>query len=386
MAEVQNVFLNSFNQYKNNHFVSTEDFKVAKAIMECRTSSLGGHLDKCPSCNYSRPSYNSCRNRHCPKCQTIKKEQWISKRKSDLLEVKHFHVVFTIPSELNSLVLQNRRKLYSLLFSATAQTVKELTEDPKYLGATIGFMSILHTWGSNLSFHPHIHVVPTSGGYTSDGKWKDSRGNFFLPVKVLSKLFRGKFLHGCRALYANGEINYKGNNVNDSSLKSFNSLIDLCYKKDWVVYAKVPFGGAEGTFEYLGRYTHRIAISNSRIINTNDTHTTFSWKDYKDSSTKKEMTVTNEEFIRRFLLHVLPLGFTRIRHYGLYSSRSKSKRLESYCMAIAIKHKRKPKIKKKKQVESPIEIIFKILGRDPRCCPVCGSLLKQEGLARASPA
>jgi hypothetical protein len=157
MSEVQNVFLNSFDQYKDNHFVSTEDLKVANAIMACRTSSLGGHLDKCPSCDYSRPSYNSCRNRHCPKCQTMKKEQWISKRKSDLLEVKHFHVVFTIPSELNSLVLQNRRKLYSLLFSSTAQTVKELTEDPKYLGATIGFMSILHTWGSNLSFHPHIH-------------------------------------------------------------------------------------------------------------------------------------------------------------------------------------------------------------------------------------
>jgi hypothetical protein len=384
MSEVQNVFLNSFDQYKNNHVVSSEDLKVAKAIMECRTSSLGGHLDKCPSCDYSRPSYNSCRNRHCPKCQTLKKEQWIAKRKTDLLDVKHFHVVFTIPSELNSLVLQNRKQLYTLLFRATAQTIKELTEDPKYLGATIGFMSILHTWGSNLSFHPHIHVVPTSGGISRDSKWKDSRGKFFLPVKVLSKLFRGKFLYGCRQLYSNGKIKYNSKKVKDSSLKSFNSLIDVCYKKDWVVYAKAPFGGAEGTFEYLGRYTHRIAISNNRIIKVNDTHTTFSWKDYKDNSTKKEMTVTNEEFIRRFLLHVLPLGFTRIRYYGLYSPRSKSKRLEQYCMAIAIKHKRKPK--KKKQVKSSIEILCRILGRDPRCCPVCGSLLKQEGLARASPA
>ncbi len=387
MYEVQDVFLSSFERFKNNNFVSLMGQKVANAIMKCRTASLGGHVDVCPSCDYARPSYNSCKNRHCPKCQTVKKEKWIGKRKEDMLGVKHFHTVLTIPSELNSLVLQNPRKLFSLLFSCAAVTVKELTESSKYLGATVGFTSILHTWGSNMSFHPHIHMVVTAGGITADGRWKNTRGKFFLPVRVISDLFRGKFLAGCRALYDKGELSYKGSNCNALSHRAFGDLLDCCYKKDWVVYAKEPFGGAEGAFEYLGRYTHRIAISNSRIVRTDDNCTTFTWKDYKDNSTMKEMTVGNDEFIRRFLLHVLPYGFTRIRHYGLYSSRSKTARLALYRIALAVKHRNRPKKKKKqKQAETPFEIVLRILGRDPRNCPKCGSLLNQEALARASPA
>jgi len=386
MYEVQDVFLSSFERFKNNNFVSLMGQKVANAIMRCRTASLGGHVDVCPSCDYARPSYNSCKDRHCPKCQTVKKEKWIGKRKEDMLEVKHFHTVLTIPSELNSLVLQNPRKLFSLLFSCAAAAVKELTESPKYLGATIGFTSILHTWGSNMSFHPHIHMVVTAGGITPDGFWKPTRGKFFLPVRVISDLFRGKFLAGCRALYDKGELSFKGANGNALSHRAFRDLLDSCYKKDWVVYAKVPFNGAEGAFEYLGRYTHRIAISNSRLVAVTDKYTTFTWKDYKDDGKRKEMTLSNEEFLRRFLLHVLPYGFTRIRHYGLYSSRSKTARLELYRMALALKHHKKPGKKKKKQAETPFEIVLRILGRDPRRCPTCGSLLNQEALARASPA
>jgi hypothetical protein len=261
MAEVQDVFLASFDEYRGSHLVPLQAQKTAKAIMECRTEALGGHSDVCPDCGYSHQSYNSCRNRHCPKCQTVKKEQWIGKRKQDVLDVKHFHTVFTIPAQLNALVLQNPRKLYELLFRASSETVKELTTDAKYLGATVGFMSILHSWGSNMSFHPHIHMVVTAGGIAPDGRWKPSRGRFFLPVKVLSSLFRGKFLSGCRDLYARDELSLKGENGNAVSRNAFSSLVDACYKKDWVVYSKEPFHGAEGVFEYLGRYTHRLVLS-----------------------------------------------------------------------------------------------------------------------------
>ena len=247
-------------------------------------------------------------------------------------------------------------------------------------------MSILHSWGSNMSFHPHIHMVVTAGGIAPDGRWKPTRGRFFLPVKVLSCLFRGKFLSGCKGLYAKGELSLKGENGNTVSRNAFSSLIDACFKKDWVVYSKQPFNGAEGVFEYLGRYTHRLVISNNRILSVEKGMTSFLWKDYKDESKLKETTLSNEEFIRRFLLHVLPHGFTRIRHYGLYSSRNKSKRLELYRMALAARFRSKRNKKKDKKLETPFEIVLRILGRDPRFCPRCGSLLNQQALARASPA
>nr|WP_321262382.1 IS91 family transposase [uncultured Sphaerochaeta sp.] len=380
------MFLASFDEYRSSHFVPLQAQKIAKAIMECRTGALGGHSDVCTDCGYSHQSYNSCRNRHCPKCQTVKKEQWIGRRKQDVLDVKHFHTVFTIPAQLNALVMQNPRKLYELLFRASSETVKELTTDPKYLGATVGFMSILHSWGSNMSFHPHIHMVVTAGGIAPDGRWKPSRGRFFLPVKVLSSLFRGKFLSGCRDLHDKGELSLKGENGNAVSRNAFSSLVDACYKKDWVVYSKEPFHGAEGVFEYLGRYTHRLVISNNRILSVEKGMTSFLWKDYKDESKLKETTVSNEEFIRRFLLHVLPHGFTRIRHYGLYSSRNKSLRLGLYHMALAARYRNKPRKRKDRQIETPFEIVARILGRDPRTCPRCGSLLNQQSLARASPA
>lgn len=384
MAEVQDVFLSSFDEYSSHHFVTLQAGKVAKAIMGCRTSQLGGHLDVC-DCGYEHPSYNSCRNRHCPKCQTVKKEQWVGKRKDEMLDERHLHTVFTIPAELNALVLQNQRVLYDLLFSASAQTVKDLAADPRHLGATPGFTAILHTWGSNMSFHPHIHMVLTSGGLTGDGRWKGG-GEFLFPVKVLSRLFRGKFISGCRALYDKGRIELRGENGNKVSRRSFSALLDDCTSKEWVVYSKAPFNGAEGVFEYLGRYTHRSVISNNRIVSVEDGLTTFMWKDYRDESKLKPTTLKSVEFIRRFLLHVLPHGFTRIRHYGLYASRDKGSRLDLCRAALAVSGRKKRRCKEPKPAESSFDIVVRVLGRDPRFCPRCGSPLAQLPLSRAAPA
>ncbi len=384
MAEVQDVFLSSFDEYSSHHFVPLQAGKVAKAIMGCRTSQLGGHLAVC-DCGYEHPSYNSCRNRHCPKCQTVKKEQWVGKRKDEMLDERHLHTVFTIPAELNALVLQNQRVLYDLLFSASAGTVKDLAADPRHLGATAGFTSILHTWGSNMSFHPHIHMVLTAGGLTDDGRWKGG-GEFLFPVKVLSRLFRGKFISGCRALYGKGRIELWGENGNKVSRGSFSALLDDCMSKEWVVYSKAPFNGAEGVFEYLGRYTHRSVISNNRIVSVEDGLTTFMWKDYRDESKLKPTTLKSVEFIRRFLLHVLPHGFTRIRHYGLYASRDKGRRLDLCRAALAASGRKRQRCKEPKPAESPFEIVVRVLGRDPRFCPRCGSPLAQLPLSRAAPA
>ena len=380
MAEVQDIFLSSFANYGSNHRVPSIAQKAAQAIMACRTAALGGHRDICPDCGYERNSYNSCRNRHCPKCQTLKKEQWIGKRCEDVLDVHHFHAVFTFPSVLNQIVMQNLTALYRVLFKTAADTIKELAADPNYLGCVPGFTSILHTWGQNLSFHPHIHMVITGGGMTPESTWKSAGKKFFLPVKVLSRLFRGKFLSELIKLYDTGSVTYRGKNGNKVSHQTFNTLMETCYAKDWCVYCKKPFKGTKGVFAYLGRYTHRIAISNNRILAVNNGITRFSWRDYAKANQIKVTEVTNEEFIRRFLLHVLPQGFTRIRHYGLYASKNKTTKLEVCRKAIG--SKRKPK----KPVEAPIELICRLLGRDVRLCPKCGSSLEQHALARASPA
>jgi hypothetical protein len=380
MAEVQDIFAASFADYSRTHFVSTIAQKAAQAIISCRTAALGGHVDSCPDCGYERNSYNSCRNRHCPKCQTLKKEQWIGKRCEDILDIRHFHIVFTIPAELYRIVMQNPVTLYGLLFKSTADTIKELAADPKHLGAVPGFTSILHTWGQNLLFHPHIHMVATGGGLSSDGKWKYSSKKFFLPVKVLSKLFRGKFLAALQQFYDNGVISYRNTNGSAATSQTFAQLVSACYKKAWCVYCKKPFKNTGAVFSYLGRYTHRVAISNNRIIQVEQGNTRLRWRDYADGSKVKEMELTNIEFIRRFLLHVLPHGFTRIRHYGLYASKNKTTKLATCRKVIGSSQKYK------KLEESPLTIISRILGRDVRRCPQCGRLLTQHELARASPA
>lgn len=380
MSEVQDIFNIAFQAYCSDHYVPIESKKVAQAIMNCRTSALGGHIDYCPECGYERNAYNSCRNRHCPKCQTIKKEQWIGRRCEDIVDVPHFHVVFTIPSELYTICLQNLSTVYGLLFRSSANTIKELTSDPKHLGALPGFTSVLHTWGQNLGYHPHIHMVVTGGGITDEHTWKSSGKKFFLPVRVISKLFRGKFLAELRTLYEDGRLRYHGTDGTAASSETFSSLMAVCYAKDWCVYCKQPFSGTSGVFSYLGRYTHRVAISNNRIQEVTDTHTTFTWRDYADKNTTKAMTVENSEFIRRFLLHILPHGFTRIRHYGLYAPRNKATKLAACKKALGT-----PATPEQPR-ETTHDVLFRMLGRDVRLCPHCNTPLTQHALARASPA
>lgn len=359
MPEVQDIFEQFGDAYRANHALSLTQYKAMSAIQSCRTSRLGGHMDRCPSCGYERPSYNSCRNRHCPKCQTFSKERWIDARKADLLDIGYFHVVFTVPQELNSLIYCNQKDCYNILFRCVAETLQELARDKKYLGASIGHTAVLHTWGQNLCFHPHIHCIVPSGGLTALGKWKHSRKKFFLPVRVLSCKFRGKFLALLRLQLPDID----------------QDLLNVCYRKEWVVYCKPPFKHSSCVVEYLGRYTHRVAISNNRILKLEDDAVTFKWRDYRDSSRWKTMTLSAEEFIRRFLMHVLPPGFTKIRHYGFLSSRGKQKKLRVCKLQTGTKLIPKEKL-------SAEQLIQKLIGRKPSQCPQCGySDLLKTGLS-----
>ena len=299
-----------------------------RAIEACRTADLGGHVDECGHCGTKLISYNSCRNRHCPKCQFLKKERWIEDRGKDLLPIPYFHVVFTIPDLLNPLVLRNQEVLYAVLFKAVSETLAELSLDAKRLGAEIGFISILHTWGQNLMNHPHIHTIVTGGGLSRDGRrWKSCKNDFFLPVKVMSQFFRGKFIAYLKRLRAENKLVYPGAVSHLAQPAAFKALISDLYKKKWVVYCKPPFDGTKGVLEYLGRYTHRIAIGNHRLVKTEDDSVSFRWRDYADNNKSKIMTVSADEFIRRFLLHVLPDRFVKIRHYGLLGNRCRRKKL-----------------------------------------------------------
>ena len=307
--------------YRRIHNPSAAQETVLRHISTCRTAALGGHLEECDSCAYRRIAYNSCRDRHCPKCQSRAQVEWITGRLERLLPVPYFHVVFTIPDGLNPLALRNQKTVYDILFAAASQTLKAIAQDDKHLGAQLGFTMVLHTWGQNLLFHPHVHCVVTGGGLSPDRtRWIASRESYLFPVKVLGRLFRGKFLAMLDRAYQDSELEFAGSTAELASPEEWSRFKDGLYKKDWVVYAKPPFGGPEQVFNYLGRYTHRIAISNHRIIDISDGKVSFSWKDYSDSSKKKVLRLDAVEFLRRFLLHVLPKGFVRLRHYGLYAS------------------------------------------------------------------
>jgi hypothetical protein len=310
------------DEYRREHHPSAPEQAVLRHIAACRTAALGGHLDKCPDCGHQRPSYNSCRDRHCPKCQSAARADWLEARLDRLLPVPYFHVVFTIPDDLNALALGNKRRVFDILFAAAAETLKVIARDEKHLGADIGFTAVLHTWGQNLLFHPHLHCVVTGGGLALDGaRWVNGRERFFLPVKVLAELFRGKFIAALEQARRSGELHFGGSTALLANDADWHALRDALYNKKWVVYAKPPFGGPEHVFNYLGRYTHRVAISNHRLVALEHGRVTFSYKDYADGDKRKLMTVSAAEFLRRFLLHVLPEGFTRIRHYGLYAHR-----------------------------------------------------------------
>lgn len=309
--------------YRAARRVSPQQGRVMTNLACCRTAALGGHVDTCNRCGYIRISYNSCRDRHCPKCQESKRAAWVEGRLERVLPVEYFHVVFTLPEELQPLVLQNQRLLYTLLFQAAAATLLQLAADPRRLGAELGFTAVLHTWGQNLLFHPHLHCVVTGGGLSQDGsRWVAAREGYLLPVKVVGRLFRGKFLAGVRAAYDAGRLKLEGSVAQLKQPSYFQRWLRSLYRRDWVVYAKPPLGGAEQVYRYLGRYTHRVAISNSRLVSIDSERVRFLYKDYADKSRMKVMTLSAEEFIRRFLLHVLPKGFVRIRHYGLLASRN----------------------------------------------------------------
>jgi predicted RNA-binding Zn-ribbon protein involved in translation (DUF1610 family) len=305
-----------------------QQLKAFRAIQRCRTAALGGHRDACPSCGYQAISYNSCRNRHCPKCQAQARERWLTARERELLDASYFHVVFTVPHELNVLALENPRLFYDLLFTASAQTVLEIASDPKHLGAEIGLIGILHTWGQNLLLHPHIHCVIPGGGFSPDHRrWIRPRYPFFLPVKVLSRVFRGKFLAGLKRLHRRKKLQCAGPAAALADSQQFAKLLRRLHRHDWVVYAKPAFGGPMQVLRYLGRYTHRVAISNHRLLAFERERVSFRWKDYARGGKHGTMTLGATEFLRRFFLHVLPRGFVRIRHFGFLANRFRASRL-----------------------------------------------------------
>lgn len=314
---IQDIFIKYGNDYIKKHKLSKQQWKVFNSIRNCKTKNLGFHIATCAECGENYFDYNSCRNRHCPMCQSYAKEKWIQKESSYLLDIPYFHVVTTVPYELNNIFIYNQKICYNILFKATSESILKLSEDPKWLGATVGITSILHTWGSTLEFHPHIHSIVTGGGLKNN-KWVNCKDNYLFKVQVLSSLFKKKFLY-----YLKQEFNNLVLHNNLKNIKSFNKFLEPLYNKEWVTYIEPPKGKPENVIEYVGRYSFKVAISNERIKNIENGLITFEYKDYKDNSKIKEMTITAEEFIRRFLLHVLPDNFTKIKHYGLLSNRNK---------------------------------------------------------------
>ena len=360
MEKIQKIINKGWKTYTEKNKVIGHKKKVIKSIAECKTGKIGAHKYVCDECGYEEIAYNSCRNRHCPNCQAGKKLKWIEARKEEVLNIKYYHIVFTIPSELYLIALHNQAKIYNILFKASAETLLELAKDKKYLGGEIGFFSVLHTWGQNMMYHPHVHLVVTGGGLTEIGRWIEKEEDFFIPVKVMSSKFRGKFLYYLKK----EKLDFYGSNKYLENPTSYDSLIQEMYDKDWIVYCKEPFKNADSVIQYLGRYTHRVAISNERIIEVTDETVTFKWRDYKDNNKMKEMTVSIEEFIRRFLLHILPPKFMKIRYYGILGNRNKKRKL------LKCKILTRTKIYKKKELPT-LEILKKTLGKDFNLCPCC---------------
>ena len=329
--EVGELFRRHGDAYRQQHAgsLSLTQLRVMSAIERCRTAALGGHLEQCDQCGYQRNAYNSCRDRHCPKCQSLARAQWIEDRQAELLHTEYFHVVFTVPEEIAAIAYHNKEVLYDILFRATSETLHTIAADPKHLGAEIGFFAVLHTWGQNLMFHPHLHCVIPGGGISPDDKrWIPCRLGFFLPVRVLSRLFRRLFLELLEKAFEDGQLKFFSSLQELLDRKAFLRYLAPLRKKEWVVYAKKPFAGPQQVLDYVGRYTHRVAISNNRILNIDNGQVTFRYKDYRHGSQQKTMTLSADEFIRRFLLHVLPDGFHRIRYYGFLGNRYRKEKLE----------------------------------------------------------
>jgi len=368
--EVADIFRAHGDEYRQRYALTGAEFRVFHDICACRTEVLGGHLDVCPDCDFQRPAYNSCRNRHCPKCQAMRKAAWIDDRMARILGCPYFHCVFTLPAELRPLARRHPRLLYGLLFQAASQTLLALGEDPKHLGAQLGVTAVLHTWTRSLSYHPHLHCVVTGGGLSRDGqRWIPVRQEKYLfPVRVLGNLFRGKFLAGLRQLHQRGRLDL-------GAAHNVKRLLDRLYRTKWVVYAKPPFGGPQEVYRYLGRYTHRIGISNYRLVSLDDSGVTFRTKN------GKTVTVAAVKFIRRFLLHVLPKGFVRLRHYGLMAPANVNTRLETARELLD----KNGVVLAEPDPEPPadrtwVDRVIELTGKDPTRCPTCKAKLLRRPL------
>lgn len=389
--ELADIFRRYGNAYleKFGASISAAQRRVMKAIESCRTAVLGGHVEVCDRCGHQRVWYNSCSNRHCPKCQSLARAEWLEDRESELLDTAYFHVVFTVPEQIAEIALQNKRTVYGVLFRATAETLQTIAADPKHLGAHIGFFAVLHTWGQNLVHHPHLHCVIPGGGLTPDGqRWISCRPGFFLPVRVLSRLFRRLFLQDLEKTFESGKLQFFGSLERLRDARAFRSYIAPLKRIEWVVYAKAPFAGPRQVLDYVGRYTHRVAISNNRLLDINDGHVRFQWKDYRHNDRQKTITLSAEEFIRRFLIHVLPDGFQRIRYYGFLSNRHREEKL-AICRHLLAMPPAIPEQASGEQLsDGGYETLYeKLTGASLRQCPICraGRMVDVEILAPSLP-
>jgi len=386
--EVGDIFRQFGALYQQEHRLPLDHKKAMDAIESCRTKVLGGHIDVCEECGFERISYNSCRNRFCPKCQNLKREQWVLDREKHLLPITYYHIVFTIPDDLNRLCLVNQKVMYDILFKSASETISDLAKDEKHIGGKVGFVCVLHTWGQNLMHHPHLHCIVTGGGLSNDGtRWVNPKKttpkkDFFIHVNVISELFKKKFLAYLKQAYQSGELKFVGKIKPLANKAQFQALIDKLYNKKWVTYCKKPFGGPEKVIRYLGRYSHRVAISNNRIVKLEDGNVTFKWRDYRDGDKNKLMTISAFEFIRRFLLHILPKGYFKIRYYGLLSSRNLGTNLELCKRLLNVA----AKIAEQADKLSWDELMFELFGIDVWLCPRCqkGRLVLKHMIAKNS--
>jgi len=367
--ELADVFRRYGNAYRELHTLSTAQRRVMTAIERCRTAALGGHIEQCDHCGHERISYNSCRNRHCPKCQSLARAQWLDDRRAELLDTQYFHVVFTVPEEIAAIAYQNKEIVYSMLFHTTAESLRSIAADPKHLGAEIGFFAVLHTWGQTNLHHPHLHCVVPGGGLSPDGKrWIQCRDGFFLPVRVLSRRFRHLFLTALAKAFDAGKLKFFSALEHLREKTAFQHYLEPLAKTEWVVYAKPPFAGPEQVLDYVGRYTHRVAISNNRLVDIEDGHVSFRWKDYRHGDRCKIMTLDADEFIRRFLLHVLPDGFQRIRYYGFLGHRYREQKLARCRELLGMP---KPELPVPAVVKDYRDRVLDLTGVSLQVCPAC---------------
>ena len=366
-VEVGDIFRLYGEQFRQRYNLPKRHVRAMNAIKNCRTRALGSHSDRCDKCGHVRVYYNSCRNRHCPKCQGLNQTIWVDKLSANLLPIKYFHIVFTIPSELNRLALVNQECLYNILFKAASETILMLAKDPKHLGVETGLVAVLHTWGQNLMDHPHLHTIVPAGGWDHTSQyWKYSHRNFFIHVNVLSRVFRGKFLSLLKKANQENKLKFEGEIAPLKQAKNFKQLLDLLYNKEWVVFCEKSQKRYSRILEYLARYSSRVAISNDRIVALENDRVFFRWKDYQDKGKRKLMDLDAVEFIRRFMLHILPDGFCKIRYYGIFASRNRTSKLKHIRKALG---RRSTKAKYKGLPWN--EVLHSLTGIDPLKCPIC---------------